>query len=196
MVLRIWIWRISLVLLVVFMALGFYRLSLHSFLSLFGAQLFASPYSYPSFQVFQNDLSDDQSLLTISLAPYESIVENPSPPEDLFLVLQSGDQEYRSDDQQRIDGYPFLQMSPPEGSSQLFLFHQLGAETLLVKELSLSEALASFGTLKGAAPLEEIQNSVRESFQFWHLIALGILFLLGGLYLYLRYQSLRASQGP
>ena len=196
MILRIWIWRISLVLLVVFMSMGFYRLSLNAFRSFFAAQVIETPYTYPSFQVFQKEVSSGKTLLTLTLQPYDSFVENPAPPEDLYFLLEGSDQTYRSEDQQRINGYPFIQIPLENPSSfELRLFHQLGTDILLVKTVSMSEVLALSGTLKGSALPTELPVSMRESFQPWHLLAIVILVMLGVLYLSLRYQSL-LSQGP
>lgn len=201
MKLEAWLWRVIFLLTAVVLTIAVYRLGRQAFTGLFSAQLIKPPFEadYPEFSVAEADIGDSLVSLFISLdATTIADSEKPANPDQLFLeFVPEGLSPIVSVNEDRINGYPFLQAFVPKGvSGDLKLIHRVDEQDFVVKTDKISVSVAEIpDSVKGSAlvpdsasPSQGAQSPLlgAQRVQLWQWFALAILILLGSVYVGIR----------
>lgn len=186
-VFKIWLWRFVLIAVAIVMTVGFYRMSYEAFRGLFTGQIldYSAVFSYPEPRASVKELGENEVSIFATLLPYSTDVENPAPPESLFIRVTGGTDDILSRDEDRINGYPFLQAFVSK-SPELTLeyLHQQADQFTVFARQNLDEL-----NLKAAAPefVPATEETLpRQPLTLFQWIAIGVLILLGGVYGWVR----------
>lgn len=196
-VFKIWLWRFVLVTVAIVMTVGFYRMSYEALRGLFTGQIldYSTAFSYPDPLASVEEFGENEISIFVTLLAYSDQVENPAPPESLFIRVTGAGEPINSRDEDRVNGYPFLQafvQKTPELTIQYL--HQEGDRFVVWATKSVDKL-----NLKAAAP--ELLTAVEESLPpqpltLFQWAAIGVLVVLGAAYVLVRIGMLRASSGP